>query len=235
MCAPLKPLQNTLLSSLSGSEKSLLDAYLEPERLALRQPLIESGKPIPYVWFPQDAVASTIICTENGGTTEAGLAGSDGMVGLSLLLGSGESNATVIVQVAGSAMRMRSSDFVPLVVQARTPFYHRLLRYLNGFISMIAQTTACNGLHSVDERTARWVLMVHDRVGRDTFPLTQEFLAMMLGVGRQTVSRIAAGMQREGILAFRRGTITVEDRAALERESCGCYADVKAIMDRSME
>ncbi len=232
---PLAPLKNLLLDGLSSGEKALLEPYFEPVQLDVREQLTESGVPIAHVWFPQDAIASTIVTTQEGGVTEAGLMGSDGMVGLSLLLETRESNATVIVQVPGLAMRMHATDFLQHVVRAKSPFYHRLLRYLNGFISMILQTTACNGLHSVEERTARWILMVRDRIGRDTFPLTEEFLALTLGVGRQTVSGIAASMQREGVLAFRHGMMTIEDRAALERDSCDCYANVRAIMARSTE
>jgi CRP-like cAMP-binding protein len=156
--------------------------------------------------------------------------GYEGMVGLSLVLGKTISNTTVIVQVAGGATRISERDFTRHVIQERGELFNLLLQYTDSFMAMVAQTAACNSLHPIDERLARWILMVHDRVGRNDIMLTQEFLAYMLGVRRPSVSLAASDLQQRGLIRYGRGQITVLDRKGLERCACDCYKIVSDIM-----
>ncbi len=200
-----------------------------------RQTLIEAGEPIPYVWFPHDAITSTVVDTREGTTIEVGLMGVEGMVGLSLLLNVELSNTTVIVQVPGVGARMRADHFLEHVVGAGGVLYERLLRYTNAFMSMVAQTAACNSLHSIDQRLARWLLMTHDRVQRPQFPLTHEFLAFMLGVRRPSVSVAANALLQNEYINYTRGLMTITSRAGLEQNVCPCYDIVNNIMDGVMQ
>jgi len=183
--------KNLLLSSLSDQEKERLRPHLQPVELKFKQGLLEMGSPIPAVWFPENAVTSTLVEAEDGSSIEVGLMGIEGMVGLSLLFGEHKSNTTVIVQVPGTAIMMRSDVFLREVVERRSQLFNLLQRYTNAFMGMVAQSAACNSLHPLEERLCRWILMTHDRVLRDEMPLTQDFLAMMLGVRRPTISMAA--------------------------------------------
>ncbi len=220
---------STVLRLLQEPEKTRLAPFLEEVRLRQGQGLIEAGAPIDYVWFPQDCVTSTIVDSADGTTIEVGLMGYDGMVGLSLLFGKRISNTTVIVQIPGVAMRMGAADFQTHVLRHGGELFARLLQYADTFMAMVAQTAACNSLHGIDERLSRWILMVHDRVGRNEMALTQEFLAYMLGVRRPTVSLAASALQQLGLLEYSRGRITLLDRAGLEDRVCPCYEIVQNI------
>lgn len=226
---------NTLLAGLSAGDLKSLEPYIDDVMMGRGQPLLEIDRPIDYVWFPHDAVTSTVVDTAEGTTIEVGLMGMEGMVGLSLVLGTKLSNATVIVQIAGTGRRMRADHFVEHVVKADHPLHLRLLRYTNAFMAMVAQTAACNSLHDIDERLARWILMIHDRVQTDEMALTQEFLAYMLGVRRASVSIAASGLQAQGIIKYSRGNLVVLDRARLENACCACYAIVARIMGEPKE
>ncbi|MBV9277926.1 MAG: Crp/Fnr family transcriptional regulator [Candidatus Eremiobacteraeota bacterium] len=226
--------ESLLLANLPFAEAKRLEPYLELTPMGFRQTLLEQGEPIKYVWFPHDAVTSTIVDTPEGTTIEVGLMGMEGMVGLSLLLNVSESNTTVIVQVAGRGTRMRADHFLKHVVEEGGELFARLLRYTNAFMAMVAQTAACNSLHSVDQRLARWLLMTHDRVQRDDFPLTHEFLAFMLGVRRPSVSVAANALLQNGYIKYTRGHIQVLDRKALEELVCPCYGIVSNLMQSAL-
>jgi len=223
-------LENSLLLNLPYGERKRLEPFLQPTPLEFRQTLLESGEPIPFVWFPHNAVTSTVVDTPDGATIEVGLMGMEGMVGLSLLLNVLDSNTTVIVQVAGHATRMRADHFFKHVVQAGGELYRRLLRYTNAFMAMVAQTAACNSMHNVDQRLARWLLMTQDRVQRDDFPMTHEFLAFMLGVRRPSVSVAANALLLNGYIDYKHGHMKIKDREALEEAVCPCYILVKSLM-----
>jgi CRP-like cAMP-binding protein len=224
--------ESKLLSSLSDSERDRIEPHLKVVELPSGHTLLEAGGPIDCVWFPHDCVTSTVVDTPEGTTIEVGLMGMEGLVGLSLLLGASRSNTTVIVQIPGSASTMSAEDFNECVVKPRGEFFDLLLRYTDAFMAMVAQTAACNSLHSIDERLARWILMTHDRISRDEMSLTQEFLAYMLGVRRASVSMAASGLQQMGMIKYSRGQLTVLDRARLEDCSCACYRVVREITDR---
>lgn len=219
--------ENQLLARLPDAEKERLRPYLEPVLLEMKQGLLEEDEAIEYVWFPHDAVTSTVVSTPAGHTIEVGLMGVEGMVGLSLLLGEEKSNTTVFTQIPGHATRMRAGAFVKHVKSERGPLYDVLQRYVNSFMAMIAQAAACNSLHPVDERMCRWILLVHDRVGRNEFPITHEFLSYMLGVRRAGVSKVANELKMEGLIGYTRGEMTILDREGLEARSCECYEFIR--------
>jgi CRP-like cAMP-binding protein len=143
------------------------------------------------------------------------------------MLGRTRSNTTVIVQVPGTAYRIRAADVEKYVIAPHGEFYTSLLRYTDAFMAMVAQTAACNSLHEVQQRMARWILLTQDRIGRDNIPLTQEFLSYMLGVRRASVSTAASALQDEGLIRYSRGNVEVVDRKGLENAACACYAIVR--------
>jgi CRP-like cAMP-binding protein len=215
--------ENIIVASLPAAEKERLKPFLEPVSLITNQTLITQGEPIPAVWFPDDCVTSTLVTSTDGTTIEVGLMGTEGMVGLSLMFGVERSNATVICQVPGRATRLRADVFKREVVEKPGTMFKILQRYINAFMGMIAQSAACNSTHPLEERCCRWILMTHDRVQRDEFPLTHDFLAYMLGVRRPTISLAASVLKRAGFIDYTRGTITIRNRAGLEATTCECY------------
>jgi CRP-like cAMP-binding protein len=223
--------ENKLITSLPVGERKRIGAFLEQVPIEVSQSLIEEGQPIDYVWFPHNCVTSTVVTTTRGDTIEVGLMGAEGMVGLSLLYGVELSNTSVIGQVDGRAARMSADDFNREVIGPRGPLYQLLLRYSSAFMGMVAQSAACSALHSLEERFCRWILMTHDRVDKDEFPLTQEFLSMMLGVHRPSVSLSASVLKRAGLIDYTRGSIKVRDRKGLEDSSCDCYQIIRRQMD----
>jgi len=227
--------RNRLLSSLPSAEIKRLSPYLEEVPVEIQQVLIRQGEPIPYVWFPRDCVTSTIVESEEGEVIEVGLMGGEGMVGLSLLLEVLRSNTTVIVQVSGTADRMPRDAFMREVVHRENPLRTLLLRYSNAFMAMVAQSAACTAQHELEARFCRWILMTHDRVGKNTLQLTQEFLSMMLGVRRPSVSVTAGVLKRAGLIDYTRGSVTVLDRKGLEENSCSCYATIQHQMEAIFE
>jgi CRP-like cAMP-binding protein len=218
-----------ILRLLSENEKQRLAPFLKEVQLRQNQELLEAGAPFDHVWFPQDCVTSTVVDSAEGATIEVGLMGYDGMVGLSLLFGKAVSNSTVIVQIPGRAVRMSANDFRQHVVEEGGELFKGLLNYADTFMAMVAQTAACNSLHSIDERLSRWILMVRDRVDKNEMPLTQEFLAYMLGVRRPSVSLAASGLQQLGLIQYSRGHVTVLNREGLEDRTCPCYQIIRNI------
>jgi len=224
--------ENALLQSLPEEELTKLRPYLRTVELKAGQPLLEIGEPIEAVWFPHDCVTSTVVDTREGTTIEVGLMGMEGLVGVSLLLGGSVSNSTVIAQVSGTATRMSAEDFKAQIVEPRGEPFFRLLQYVDAFMAMVAQTAACNSLHGIDERLARWILMTRDRVGRDDLALTHEFLAYMLGVRRASVSIAALGLAQMGFIKYSRGHLMILDRSGLESAACACYSVVRHITEQ---
>ena len=221
-----------LLAGLPRHEQSRIAPYLEVVDLIQGDTLLLAGEPIPYVWFPHNCVTSTLVSTPDGATIEVGIMGLDGVVGLSLLLGLPTSNTTVMVQISGRAFRMRAADFIRTIRDPRGQAYEAMLHYCDAFLAMVAQTAACNALHPIEARLARWILMTYDRVQREEIPLTQEYLASMLGVRRASVSIAASSMQQRGFIKYSRGSLRVIDRGGLERHSCPCYGVVRSITER---
>ena len=227
------PQGNRLLDSLSPAEQADLAPHLEQVRLELKELLFEAGKRIYSVYFPITAVASLLNLVEDTSGVEIATVGNEGLVGLSVSWGINTFNPRefVHVSVPGEALVIDTDTFAAKIAEGRelTWLVHR---YTQAFVTQISQQVACNGLHSIEERCARWMLLTHDRVGSDEFPLTQEFLAQMLGVRRPSVTVVAGILQQAGFIRFHRGKITITDRRGLESASCGCYGVLREVFDR---
>jgi CRP-like cAMP-binding protein len=223
--------RNRLLASLDRDEYGPLEPHLENVELRMSQILADQDEQFNHVYFVESGVVS-ITNNVSGGTVEVGTIGNEGMAGLSVFLDAGAAPSRTFVQVPGEAKRMRAARFVELA-DANPALRKILNRYTQAFLTQVSQTAACNRMHLVEERCARWLLMTHDRVeGADTFPLTHQFLAFMLGARRSGVTVAAGTLQKAGLIEYRRGKITVLDRAGLEKASCDCYGIVRAHFDR---
>jgi CRP-like cAMP-binding protein len=222
---------NRLLGLLPPRELRALAQHLEPIPLTQQKVMHEPNEPIGEVYFVTRGVVSLVKDLETGETIEIATVGPEGMIGTTLALGSDSSDHRAIVQVPGEAFCMKANVFKRAVKDSAS-LQNVLMRYSVALLNQVAQSAACNRVHTVDERCARWLLMTHDRVKSDSFPLTQKFLAQMLGVHRPTVSVAAAMLQKAGYIHYVRGTITVEDRKGLEEASCGCYRAISKEYDR---
>lgn len=202
-------------------------------RLDLKEQVHVPGGRIDSVYFPLDAVASLLNLVEDEGGVEVATIGNEGLVGLPVSWGAGYANSRelVQVQVPGEVLRM-DADVFGAEIAGQGSLSSVVQRYTQAFFAQLTQQVACNGLHSIQERCARWLLLTHDRVGSDEFPLTQEFLAQMLGARRPTVSTAAGILSQAGFIRYRRGRLTVTDREGLESASCECYAVVRDVFDR---
>ena len=227
------PKGNRLLDSLPSAEKADLAPHLEPMRLELKELLLEQGKRIDSVYFPLTAVASLLNMVENSAGVELATVGNEGLVGLSLSWEIDTLNPREFVQcqVPGDALVMDAETFASKVAEGGelTWLVHR---YTQAFVTQLGQQVACNGLHTIEERCSRWILLTEDRVGADEFPLTQEFLAQMLGVRRPSVNLVARTLQEAGLIRFHRGRVRVTDRRGLEGTSCDCYSVLREVFDR---
>jgi CRP-like cAMP-binding protein len=225
---------NRLLGLLRPADRARLRPQLERIALDYRQSLYVARKPIEFVYFIETGVGSLVNTMSNGEAAEVGTIGNEGVVGLPLLLGDDRAPTSVYVQVPGSGLRMKASLFERELAQsdAMRAVMHR---YTHAFFNQVAQSAACNQFHSLQQRCCRWLLMTHDRMRSDEFLLTQEFLAMMLGVQRTGVSVAAGALQRAGLIRYRRGVVTMIDRRGLRRSSCECYGVSKREFDRLLD
>lgn len=221
---------NHLLAGLPAAEAEPLRAHAERVRPRMRQVLYEQGGPIDDAYFPLSGVFALLAETADGGFVETLTVGNEGVVGLPAVLGAGQSPTRAICQIAGWALRVP----VPVLRESAPPggvLHGRLLRYTQARMTSLSRSVACNRLHSALQRYARWVLTTQDRVGTDEFPVTQEFLAQMLGVTRPTVAQAGQELQAAGLIHHAPGRLTVDDRAGLERVTCDCYAVVREAFD----
>jgi CRP-like cAMP-binding protein len=178
--------------------------------------------PIEYVYFPRTAVLSMLVRMEEGKSAEGATLGNEGLIGVQLFLGGGEASEETVVEIGGQAARVRSTIFRQAI--ERSVMLRMLLqRYALALMNQLAWTSACNRLHSVDERCARWLLMSRDRVGQNAFPLTHERLALILGVRRASVTVAAAALHRAGVIDYHRGWVTILDSHRLESAACEDY------------
>jgi CRP-like cAMP-binding protein len=229
----LRDSKNLLLRQLSATDRVRLEPHFTEEPLAFKQPLLDQRKPVGRVYFVESGVCSIVTDLDHGETVEAGTVGNEGLVGLPAVLGSRHSPNRVFCQIPGRA-RVVAAHVIEQEREQGTVWFGVLLRYVSFVTAMVSQTAACNRLHTVDARMARWLLMTHDRVGADEFPLTQEFLAIMLGVARPTVNIAGATLQRAGFITYTRGRITVRDREGLESASCECYKRIREELDATL-
>jgi CRP-like cAMP-binding protein len=222
---------NRLLGLLPRRDYQRLLPHLKPVSLEYRQSMYRANKTIGFVYFIETGVASLVNTMANGQAAEVGTIGSEGMVGLPLLFGDNRAPTSVYIQVPGAGLRMKAAAFRQELAQSAS-MRVAMLRYAHAFFNQVAQSAACNHFHNIQQRTCRWMLMTHDRMQSDEFLLTQEFLAMMLGVQRTGVTAAAGGLQRAGLITYNRGNVTILDRRGLERLSCECYATSRKEFDR---
>lgn len=233
MTVPNQPrtrIENRLLAALPTKDYKRLVAQMERVQLPFAEVLYEPGDMIEHVYFPNDSIVSLLSTVEDRSTLEVGIIGNEGMVGISVLLGVKTSPNRALVQGEGSAMKMKAA-----ALRKETSADGSLQRLLNlnthALMTQIAQSAACNRFHVVDARLARWLLMTHDRIGSDEFRLTQLFLSDMLGVRREGVTNAATVLQRNKLITYSRGHITILNRAGLEAAACKCYSIIKAEYD----
>ena len=220
-----------LLALLPARDYARLRPLLKPVTLAYRKSLYRANKPITCVYFIETGVGSLVNTMRNGEAAEVGTIGNEGVVGLPLLLGDDRAPTSVYVQVPGSGLQIGAAVFRKEL--ARSASMRAVMHlYAHAFFNQVAQSAACNQFHSLEQRCSRWLLMTHDRMDSDAFLLTQEFLAMMLGVQRTGVTAAAGALQRAGLIRYSRGNVTILDRRGLERRSCECYGVSKKEFDR---
>jgi CRP-like cAMP-binding protein len=223
--------RNRLLAALPPEALAQLWPSLEPVELPLRQVLHAPGEPITAVYFPETGYVSMLAYMEDGDAAEVGLIGHEGFVGLPVLLGADHDDLEAMVQSPGTVLRMDAQAFRKEL--ERSPALHTLLlRYALVHHGQVARTAACNGRHHTDQRLARWLLMAHDRAKEDEFPMTHEFLGMMLGVRRAGITVAAGQLQKAGFIRYERGCIEVTDRPGLESVACECYGMVRRAQDQ---
>jgi CRP-like cAMP-binding protein len=226
-----KQVGNRLLGELSPKERRRLDSLLEPHEFRTGESLHDPGKPVTHVYFPVNGVASLVTRMEDGSCVEAATTGNEGIVGLPVFVETGSACIEAFVQIPGQAMRMRADAFRAEL--RRNSELSRLAdAYTRALLRLVAQTAACNRRHDIEQRCARWLLMSHDRVQANTFHLTQEFLAEMLGVRRSGVTGSAGKLRDERLISYRRGWISILDRRGLEKTSCECYKTIREEFDR---
>lgn len=223
--------RNWLLRQIPDAERALVLPHLEPVTLEPMDLIAEPGAPVTHVHFPETAVISLLTRLADGTLVENGTVGVEGVAGFTPTLGVEWTPAQIAGQIPGLSRRMEVTTFLGLLPQL--PVLRVLVpRYVVYFLAQASQSLACNSVHRLEQRAARWLLMTHDRVPGDEFVLTQEILAQMLAVRRSGISVAAAALQDAGIIRYSRGRVTVLDRARLEQASCECYAAVREHRDR---
>lgn len=222
---------NRLLGLLTQSDYARLLPHLQRVPLEYRQSLYRANAAIGSVFFIETGVGSLVNTMANGDAAEVGTVGNEGVVGLPLVLGDSRAPTAVYVQVPGVGLKIKAALF-NREMQRSASMRRVMLHYAHAFFNQVAQSAACNHFHDIRQRCCRWLLMTHDRMHSDDFLLTQEFLAMMLGVQRTGVTAAAGALQRAGLIRYNRGNVTILDRLGLERGSCECYGVSKKEFDR---
>nr|WP_246312052.1 Crp/Fnr family transcriptional regulator [Aquabacterium terrae] len=225
------PHDNQLLAALPAAEWQRWRPRLEYVELPLGKVLYESGIELSHVYFPTTAIVSLLYVMEDGASAEIGVVGFEGLVGISLFMGGGTTPSRAVVQSGGHAWRMPSRTLKDEFDKS-LPVMHLLLRYTQALITQMAQTAVCNRHHSLDQQLCRWLLLSLDRLSGNDLVMTQELIANMLGVRREGVTEAALKLQRDGLIRYARGHISVLDRPGLEQRTCECYAVVKKEYDR---
>lgn len=223
--------RNRLLSAFARDDLEQFFSDLHPESFPPHQTIYSEGGLIEHVYFVEEGLASVLKGMENGFTIEVGMVGIEGMVGMPALLGAETSADQVIIQMPATLLRMDAAQ-CKLAFEQSAAMRTIVHRFTLSFINQSAQTAACNRLHSVEHRCARWLLMSSDRVQSDVMPMTHEFLSIMLGVRRAGVSEVAEELQRSGTIQYHRGELRIVDREALEATACECYQLDRARFER---
>ena len=225
------PPANSLLAALPAEDYARLGPTLGTTALKLKRFLHKPGERVNQVYFPGGGFASVVTVLKDGDMVEVATIGREGMLGMPEALTRDPSPSATMVQAEIDTCYTMSTEAFRKEMDRRGPFCDLLLRYGQALVGFIMQSTACNAVHSVEQRLSRWLLLAHDRVGKDEFPLTQEFAAMMLGTSRPTVTVVAGTLQRAGLIKYHRGRVTVVDRQNLEAASCECYGTATDLLN----
>ncbi len=223
---------NRVLASIPRTQYRRLQAQLEPIALTLGQVLYEPGSAIRHVYFPVNSLISLLTAVDKRRSLEVGMVGNEGMAGMPFILGMGVSGVRALVQGSGTALRMPSAPF-RVEFDRNRPLQDALHRYTHALMAQISQTAACNRFHETEARLARWLLMTRDRLGVDELPLTQQFLAHMLGLRREGVTAAASLLKQRRLIDYSRGNIRILDVKGLKAASCSCYQIVKTVYERA--
>lgn len=221
-----KPVSNKLLLSIPDSEYHAIRPHLEFLNLPHHRTLYEPNRSLEFVYFPNSGMISLVIETEDGRTVEVGEVGKEGCAGIPAAVGMKKSQVREIGQISGNGFRMRAGALQSVLISA-PQFRLMLTRYAVVQGLQVAQTAACNRLHNIEQRLARWLLITQDRVDSAKFAITQDFLASMLGTDRPTVTLAAASMQKRQIIVHTRGVVQILNRAKLQRCACECYVAIQ--------
>jgi CRP-like cAMP-binding protein len=227
------PNQNHLLAALLSTEYDRLSPDLQLVPLRLGDVLCESGGKLDYVYFPTTAIISLHYLLENGGSSEIAGVGNEGMLGVALFMGGGSTPSRAVVQTGGHGYRLPSRLLME-EFSRNGPVMRLLLRYTQALLTHMSQTAVCNRHHTVEQQLCRWLLLTLDRLSSNELTMTQELISNMLGVRREGVTEAAGRLQGHGFISYRRGHITVLDRAGLEQHVCECYGVVKKEFGRLM-
>lgn len=222
--------QNRILASLPAEEFERISSHLVEVSLPLGEIIYQPEQKIEFVYFPENSLVSLLAVLEDGETVEAGVIGYEGFVGVPVVLGVQSGTTQALIQGAGDAQRIKSQALRSLINDGGQ-LQSLLLRFTHTLFTQIAQTAACNRAHDLNQRLARWLLLSHDRLRKEEFILTHEFLSRMLGTRRAGVSVAANGLRQGGLIDYTRGRVRIKNRKGLEQAACECYGIVKAEYD----
>jgi CRP-like cAMP-binding protein len=225
------PDQNRLLAALPRETFDRISPHLELVKMSLGDVLYESSGMLQHVYFPTDAIVSLHYVMENGSSAEIAGVGNEGVLGVSLFMGGNTTPSLATVQTGGYGYRLKANLMMEEFNRAG-PMMRLMLRYTQALITQMSQTAVCNRHHTVEQQLCRWLLLTLDRLPTSELTMTQELIASMLGVRREGITEAAGNLQREGLISYRRGHITVLDRVGLQRHSCECYEVVKKELHR---
>jgi CRP-like cAMP-binding protein len=225
------PADNHILNALPADERERLFPHLKLIPMPLGAAVYEAGGSLRHIYFPTDCIVSLLYVLKDGASAEIAVVGNEGAIGVALFMGGETTPSRAVVQSAGFAYRL-TGNRLKQEFHRHGQMLHILLRYTQSLITQMAQTAVCNRHHSVDQQLCRWLLLSLDRLASNKLTMTQELIANMLGVRREGVTEAAGRLQKQGVIHYKRGQITVLDRPRLERTCCECYAVVKQETDR---
>jgi CRP-like cAMP-binding protein len=223
--------KNRILASLPRSEISRLAPHLSSLILAKGKPLLNPDEESAYVYFLESGMASVVVEMSNGNTVETSVIGNEGIVGIPGVMGTKSTPTRTFIQIAGAGYRIKTARLQE-EFEKSGPLRKLINRYVQAHLVQTAQTAACNRLHDIEQRLARWLLICHDRMESDTFTITHEFLGHMLGTPRSTVTLAAGLLHKAGLLDYSRGKVNIRNRAGLEKAACECYHTIRKEFDR---
>jgi CRP-like cAMP-binding protein len=223
--------KNRILASLPKVEIGRLAPYLSPLTLPVGETLVEPGEDITHAYFLESGMASVVVAMTDGNTVETGITGNDGVVGIPILLGTKSMPTRTFIQIAGSGYRIAARRLAE-AYERPGMLRKQINRYFQAHLAQTAQTAACNRLHDIEERLARWLLICHDRMESDTFSLTHEFLGHMLGTPRTTVTLAAGQLHKAELVDYSRGKVRIRNRKGLENAACECYKTIRDEFER---